>query len=63
MSEHMSSDLHAAISKFLFPQCNVCSTKFYSPMAYEKHIATLNHIKVIGCHKKPSRDNTVNSSF
>ena len=46
MSEHNKSEMHLSITKFLFPTCNVCSTQFFSPIAYEKHIATLMHIKV-----------------
>ena len=46
MADHNKSEMHLAITKFLFPTCNVCDTQFFSPIAYEKHIATLIHIKV-----------------
>ena len=45
-SEHNSSEMHKLINKFLNPTCATCNTKFFSPMAYEKHISSLAHIKV-----------------
>ena len=33
------------VLRFLLPKCSVCSSQFSSPIAYEKHIATINHIK------------------
>ena len=46
-TEHEETEFHKKIDRFLYPSCNVCKVpKFFSPMAYEKHIATLGHIKV-----------------
>ena len=45
--EHEETDFHNRIMKFLYPKCYFCNVlKFFSPMAYEKHVATLGHIKV-----------------
>ena len=45
--DHNESKMHKSISKFLSPKCLICSTQYFSPMAYEKHQATVQHIKVI----------------
>ena len=46
-TEHEETEFHKKIVMFLYPNCSVCNVpKFFSPMAYEKHIATLGHIKV-----------------
>ena len=45
--EHEKSDFHGQIENFLHPKCAICNiAKFFTPLAYEKHIATLGHIKV-----------------
>ena len=45
--EHEKSDFHGKIENFLHPKCAICNiAKFFTPLAYEKHIATLGHIKV-----------------
>ena len=45
--EHEKSDFHGKIENFLHPKCATCNiAKFFTPLAYEKHIATLGHIKV-----------------
>ena len=45
--EHEETDFHNEIIMFLYPKCNYCNVpKFFSPMAFEKHVATLGHIKV-----------------
>lgn len=45
-AEHEESDMHLLIYKFLNPKCAACQTQFFSPMAYERHIASISHIKV-----------------
>ena len=46
-TQHEETEFHRKIVVFLYPNCSVCNVpKFFSPMAYEKHIATLGHIKV-----------------
>ena len=46
-TDHDETEFHKKIVMFLYPNCSVCNVpKFFSPMAYEKHIATLGHIKV-----------------
>ena len=44
--EHNASEMHRLINDFLNPRCSVCDTDYFSPMAYERHIATLQHIRV-----------------
>ena len=44
-SEHNKTEMHKLISKFLNPQCTICNTQFFSPMAYERHIGSIGHIK------------------
>ena len=44
--EHNASEMHRLINDFLNPRCSSCDTDYFSPMAYERHIATLQHIKV-----------------
>lgn len=43
--EHNASEMHRLINDFLNPRCSVCDTDYFSPMAYERHIATLQHIR------------------
>ena len=46
-AEHEKTEFHKKVLSFLYPDCTFCKIpKFFSPMAYEKHIATLAHIKV-----------------
>lgn len=42
---HETTELHKVIKKFLMPYCPVCRLGFKSRMLYEKHVATLTHIK------------------
>lgn len=35
-----------AMKKFLMPYCRVCRIGFKSPMLYENHICSLDHLKV-----------------
>jgi len=34
------------MKKFLMPYCRVCRIGFKSPMLYENHICSLDHLKV-----------------
>ena len=45
--EHEETEFHKRIVMFLHPKCTICNVpNFFSALAYEKHIATLGHIKV-----------------
>ncbi|XP_069677621.1 uncharacterized protein [Periplaneta americana] len=44
-SKHQASESHRAIKKFLMPYCRVCRIGFTSPMLYENHICSLDHLK------------------
>merc|ERR1712071_33263 len=43
---HETTELHKIIKNFLMPYCPICRVNFKSRMLYEKHVATLTHIKV-----------------
>lgn len=43
--KHQASDSHRAMKKFLMPYCRVCRIGFKSPMLYENHICSLDHLK------------------
>ncbi|KAJ9597082.1 hypothetical protein L9F63_027028 [Diploptera punctata] len=43
--KHQGSDSHRAMKKFLMPYCRVCRVGFKSPMLYENHICSLDHLK------------------
>uniref|UniRef100_A0A182SVY5 C2H2-type domain-containing protein n=1 Tax=Anopheles maculatus TaxID=74869 RepID=A0A182SVY5_9DIPT len=43
---HQQSEGHKMMKKFLMPYCNVCNLGFKSPMAYETHRASLDHLKI-----------------
>ena len=43
---HNLSDSHRQIKRFLTPFCRVCRIQFRSPMLYETHVCSLDHIKV-----------------
>lgn len=45
-SKHQMSDAHRNMKKFLMPYCRVCHITFKSPMLYENHMCSLEHIKV-----------------
>jgi hypothetical protein len=45
-AEHDASEMHKLIKDFLTPTCEVCDSTYTSPMAYERHIASLSHLKV-----------------
>ncbi|XP_021921495.1 zinc finger protein on ecdysone puffs-like isoform X2 [Zootermopsis nevadensis] len=44
-SKHQASESHRAMKKFLMPYCRVCRMGFKSPMLYENHICSLDHLK------------------
>lgn len=44
---HQASDSHKSMKKFLMPYCRVCRVTFKSPMLYETHVCSIEHIKVI----------------
>lgn len=43
---HQASDSHKQMKKFLMPYCKICRITFKSPMLYETHICSIDHIKV-----------------
>ncbi|KAJ2947846.1 hypothetical protein O0L34_g9635 [Tuta absoluta] len=42
---HNLTDTHRAMKRFLMPFCRVCRVAFRSPMLYEHHICSLEHLK------------------
>ena len=44
-SVHQASDAHKKMKKFLMPYCSPCRTGFKSPMAYETHRCSIEHIR------------------
>ncbi|CAH2050365.1 unnamed protein product, partial [Iphiclides podalirius] len=42
---HNLTDTHRAMKRFLMPFCRICRIKFRSPMIYEHHICSLEHLK------------------
>ncbi|XP_068084946.1 zinc finger protein on ecdysone puffs [Anabrus simplex] len=44
-STHMTSEDHEDMVKFLNPYCRVCKQRFNTPMFYEHHLCSLDHIK------------------
>lgn len=44
--EHQMSESHRNMKKFLMPYCNTCRSGFKSPMVYESHRCSLEHIKM-----------------
>lgn len=45
-TEHQASEEHREMKKFLMPYCDICHIGFKSPMDYEVHRCSLEHIKV-----------------
>lgn len=43
---HQLSEAHKNMKKFLMPYCKVCNITFKSPMIYENHCCSIEHIKV-----------------
>nr|CAI5862062.1 unnamed protein product [Callosobruchus analis] len=44
-SVHQLSESHKNMKKFLMPTCKVCSINFKSPMSYEAHLCSIDHMK------------------
>ncbi|KAK6629110.1 hypothetical protein RUM43_002927 [Polyplax serrata] len=44
-SVHQTSDAHKKLKNFLQPYCTVCRISFKSPMSYERHLCSLDHMK------------------
>ncbi|KAM3967786.1 uncharacterized protein ACR2FA_011323 [Aphomia sociella] len=42
---HNLTDTHRAMKRFLMPFCRICRITFRSPMIYEHHICSLDHLK------------------
>ncbi|KAI5640542.1 hypothetical protein NE865_07087 [Phthorimaea operculella] len=42
---HNLTETHRAMKRFLMPFCRVCRVSFRSPMLYEHHICSLEHLK------------------
>ncbi|XP_060803736.1 zinc finger protein on ecdysone puffs isoform X2 [Amyelois transitella] len=42
---HNMTDTHRAMKRFLLPFCRICRLTFRSPMIYEHHICSLEHLK------------------
>ncbi|KAG6440573.1 zinc finger protein on ecdysone puffs isoform X2 [Manduca sexta] len=42
---HNLTDTHRAMKRFLMPFCRICHITFRSPMIYEHHICSLEHLK------------------
>ncbi|XP_043471180.1 DBIRD complex subunit ZNF326 isoform X3 [Leptopilina heterotoma] len=60
---HNLSDSHRQIKRFLTPFCRVCRIQFKSPMTYETHVCSLDHIrKNLQDEKKSREGDEVNSS-
>lgn len=46
-ANHQLSESHRQMKRFLTPFCRVCRIQFRSPMFFETHMCSLEHIKVI----------------
>ncbi|CAH1977204.1 unnamed protein product [Acanthoscelides obtectus] len=44
-SVHQLSESHKNMKKFLMPTCKVCDIDFKSPMSYEGHLCSIDHMK------------------
>ncbi|XP_041975094.1 zinc finger protein on ecdysone puffs isoform X2 [Aricia agestis] len=42
---HNLTDTHRAMKRFLMPFCRICRLTFRSPMNYEHHICSIDHLK------------------
>ncbi|XP_026492685.1 zinc finger protein on ecdysone puffs isoform X1 [Vanessa tameamea] len=42
---HNLTDTHRAMKRFLMPFCRICRVTFRSPMIYEHHICSIEHLK------------------
>lgn len=43
---HQNSEGHKSMRRFLLPYCGTCKLSFKSPMLYETHRCSLDHIKL-----------------
>lgn len=48
-SVHQASEAHKSMKKFLMPYCKICRITCKSPMQYESHLCSIDHIKVSIC--------------
>ncbi|XP_067008470.2 uncharacterized protein [Anabrus simplex] len=58
-TEHVASEYHKKILDFMKPYCRICKFKLSSPMMYEKHLCSLDHIKrkaLLGSEKDLLKD-------
>ncbi|XP_054275038.1 uncharacterized protein LOC128994479 isoform X2 [Macrosteles quadrilineatus] len=62
-SEHLRSQKHKEIVKFLNPYCKVCRMPCKSPMQYENHICTLFHLKRKAFYEKKNAENAEGSEI
>ncbi|KAL0280181.1 UNVERIFIED_CONTAM: hypothetical protein PYX00_001553 [Menopon gallinae] len=44
-SAHQASEAHKKMRNFLLPYCKICHIALKSPMMYERHICTLEHLR------------------
>lgn len=44
--DHMQSEAHGKMKEFLMPYCETCSMSFKSPMSYEIHRCSVEHLRV-----------------
>lgn len=47
--EHRESESHRRMKQFLLPYCTICRIPFKSPMAYETHRCSVEHLRVNFC--------------
>lgn len=45
-AKHNESEMHKKMKEFLMPTCVICRINFRSPMLFENHICSLEHIKM-----------------
>lgn len=45
--EHQASEAHRKMKEFLMPYCETCSMSFKSPMSYEIHRCSVEHLRVM----------------
>ncbi|CAG9770995.1 unnamed protein product [Ceutorhynchus assimilis] len=43
---HQATSAHVNMKAFLMPKCKVCKISFKSPMVYEHHLCSIEHLKV-----------------
>lgn len=44
---HQATKAHKDMKRFLMPYCKICKITLRSPMSYEDHLCSIDHIKVI----------------